>query len=726
MKTKITILLLLCFISLKAQKVIEHVTTTKNTNAHITTINHEATNGKKDVILIITQKFGVYNDNEVGVWYSNGKWKLFNQNRKAMPNNAKFNILVLPKRTKQAFVHTTTSVNTKGHLTTIDAPILNNKANALVFITQNFGSYNTSNVGIWYNGGKWKIYNENTQQKMPIGTKFNVLVLNPEKNIIGDLNLFAFKYKNTSSGHVSIINTPLQFTDKTTLFTTPNWFGTYNPNITGVWKSGKRWTIFNQNKKTLPKNVQFNVLATNTPVKTIVRRPRPVTQKVLTKNVILPGYKTRENISYIVKNNQAIYQGDILLGSAANVVDPKPDSHPTKRDFSVFRNGEEVGSRNQNLIVRQSDGLVDRDWLWPFGIIPYRINSGFSSAERSLILEAIQEINTVTNLNIVPNNGNYHLVMFIKDTDLAGAGQSRVGRVRTPQRVKLNTNFSKGTVIHELLHAAGFWHEQSRSDRDRYIRINWDNIRDDLKSNFDKHSSTGYKVTPYDKNSVMHYGGYAFSKDPSSLPTIIDLNTNNPFVSQSVLSDLDIAGINTVYDTDYVTYVTRPITALRFVKTTILNVQSNDRDGGRKTEIDFYMKNETGPGWNWRPGGASNPTEWHTTGKVEEADNDISPNWQFRYAIARNEEFAKVWLHLRDDDGAAFNERTDEDIDINYFPGVKGVELFIRTTDGQIFLGDVDGVRLDENYLGQIGEELEVEGYEGPIRAKMKFKIEIE
>ena len=109
---------------------------------------------------------------------------------------------------------------------------------------------------------------------------------------------------------------------------------------------------------------------------------------------------------------------------------------------------------------------------------------------------------------------------------------------------------TKGIVIHELMHALGFWHEQSRYDRDHYVRIVWSNIPTNRRHNFNKKSIQ--EVTslglPYDYDGVMHYGEKAFAIN-RNFPTIVKLKRTGGKIGQRKgFSLTDIAQLNTLYD----------------------------------------------------------------------------------------------------------------------------------------------------------------------------------
>ena len=75
----------------------------------------------------------------------------------------------------------------------------------------------------------------------------------------------------------------------------------------------------------------------------------------------------------------------------------------------------------------------------------------------------------------------------------------------------------KMVVVHEIGHAVGWIHEQSRPDRDQFVRVNFGRIPRPLHAQFDvfpAHLINDHGV-PYDYRSVMHYSGNVRQSRPS-------------------------------------------------------------------------------------------------------------------------------------------------------------------------------------------------------------------
>ena len=108
--------------------------------------------------------------------------------------------------------------------------------------------------------------------------------------------------------------------------------------------------------------------------------------------------------------------------------------------------------------------------------MPYTISSQFSSTERAVIARGIKNIQDKTCLRITPRTNERDYISVIKGCQ--GCCYSYIGKIGGRQFLSLgNGCVFTGIVIHEFLHAAGFWLEQSRSDRDNYITVNYQNIR---------------------------------------------------------------------------------------------------------------------------------------------------------------------------------------------------------------------------------------------------------
>ncbi|XP_057297584.1 blastula protease 10-like [Hydractinia symbiolongicarpus] len=120
------------------------------------------------------------------------------------------------------------------------------------------------------------------------------------------------------------------------------------------------------------------------------------------------------------------------------------------------------------------DAIVETHKRWTLPV-PYQIDGSLGSTARSAISSAISDYGSKTCITFRPRrSGDTSYLSFFK-----GDGcWSYVGRKGGEQQVSLGSGCEhKATAIHEIMHALGFWHEQSRTDRDNYVQILLHNIQ---------------------------------------------------------------------------------------------------------------------------------------------------------------------------------------------------------------------------------------------------------
>ena len=145
-------------------------------------------------------------------------------------------------------------------------------------------------------------------------------------------------------------------------------------------------------------------------------------------------------------------------------------------------------------------------YYWPYGIVYYNFDISVAPWERSVFVSALNTI--MNNTSIVfrykynNNTSISNYIVFHKST----VNNSFVG-MQTGSQVINIVSLDTQTIIHEVMHALGFFHEHCRQDRDNSIVIDSLNVKPQKWHNFQKYTDnySGFDLGVFDFNSIKQF-----------------------------------------------------------------------------------------------------------------------------------------------------------------------------------------------------------------------------
>jgi len=343
-------------------------------------------------------------------------------------------------------------------------------------------------------------------------------------------------------------------------------------------------------------------------------------------------------VNYSVVHGKPIYQGDIILEHVAPIMNQATAS------------ADKTGlGRGYSMTTAYSQ------YLWPkvngVATIYYLIDPNSDSQATPTINAAIAQFNSdfPNVIQWVPWNpqdpqGPNYVDIDLSGNDFSGSCEANEGYEGIPAQPMTGSFLcSEGTILHEMGHVIGLWHEQSRSDRDTYVTVNYQNIIKGSRFNFDIIQDDVQNMTLYDYASLMQYPAFSFIRNGGpgieTIPAGMPLGSFDGIpVPQTVdYSAGDKEGIERLYGTpptqitvtsnppglqvivDGVTVTTPQVYTWALNSTHTLNVPTNVQTltgliQGSTTSATFYY---TYGRWN------DNTTQSHTI-TVTPGDGDVS------------------------------------------------------------------------------------------------------
>ncbi len=170
-------------------------------------------------------------------------------------------------------------------------------------------------------------------------------------------------------------------------------------------------------------------------------------------------------------------------------------------------------SMKRGEVNAQGIGVFDKYGKpWPKGRLFYKFDSSVTPEQRKIFLKNCEELGTFAAVSCVEGegyDGGQHILVRTQITDEKWCGRATLGMEYPGQVYVMNSRCWKipHVAAHELMHAFGVHHEQTRPDRDEYLTWDWEAVDRTgySRTNFDMWENPSHTTNKYDYNSIMHY-----------------------------------------------------------------------------------------------------------------------------------------------------------------------------------------------------------------------------
>lgn len=184
---------------------------------------------------------------------------------------------------------------------------------------------------------------------------------------------------------------------------------------------------------------------------------------------------------------------------------------------------------------------------WKNGVVPYYLSGAFTDDEVATIREAMDSWEAEADVRFVevsPRASAYKIIKVNQNTWSSSVGENN----SDCHMIFGNGGNVSSHVLHELGHALGLLHEHQRPDRDRFIRILWQNLITQYKTNYELEDNPliTEERYDYDYNSIMHYPANSFSSDGFS-NTMESLDSGKPINRLNIITTLDADKVREIY-----------------------------------------------------------------------------------------------------------------------------------------------------------------------------------